>query len=121
MSEKDQLLSTMERELPKTLNVLKAYPTSKADLRPHELCRTAKDLAWTLVAEGMFADGALAGTIDLTQPTPPAPATMNEVITTYEKKQRALMDRIRKTPDADLNKTMSYQPKPPSRGSADSR
>jgi len=106
MTEKDQLLSTMERELPRTLNVLKAYPPTKADLRPHERSRTAKDLAWTFVAEGVFADGALAGTVDPSQPTPPAPATMNEVIMTYEKKQRALMDKIRKTPDADLNKTM---------------
>lgn len=106
MTEKDQLLSTMERELPKTLNVLRAYPTTKSELRPHERCRTAKDLAWTFVAEGVFADGALAGSIDLGQATPPAPATMNEVITTYEKEQRALMDRIRKTPDADLNKLM---------------
>src|ERR1043166_574700 len=101
MTEKDQLLNTMERELPKTLNVLRAYPAAKADLRPQERCRTAKDLAWTFVAEGVFADGALAGNVDLSQPTPPAPATMNEVITAYEKKQQALMDRIRKTPDAD--------------------
>ena len=106
MTEKDQLLSTMERELPTTLNVLKAYPSAKADLKPHERCRSAKDLAWTFVSEAFFADGALAGTIDLSQPTPPAPASMNEVITAYEKRQRSLMDRIRKTPDAELNKTM---------------
>ncbi|HKE89712.1 MAG TPA: DinB family protein [Gemmatimonadales bacterium] len=106
MTEKDQLLNTMERELPKTLNVLRAFPPTKGELRPHERCRTAKDLAWTFVAEGVFADGALAGSIDLSQPTPPAPATMSEVITAYEQKQRSLMDRIRKTPDADLNKPM---------------
>ena len=108
MSEKDQLLSTMERELPTTLKVLKAYPSTKGDLRPHERCRTAKDLAWTFVAEGFFADGALAGTIDLSQPTPPAPASMNEVITAYEKGQHTLMENIRKTPDAELNKTMKF-------------
>ena len=82
MTEKDQLLSTMERELPRTLNVLKAYPPTKADLRPHERSRTAKDLAWTFVAEGVFADGALAGTVDPSQPTPPAPATMDEIAAT---------------------------------------
>jgi uncharacterized damage-inducible protein DinB len=106
MTEKDQLLSTMERELPTTLKVLKAYPAAKGDLRPHERSRTAKDLAWTFVAEGMFADGAIAGAIDLSQATPPAPASMGEVITTYEKSQRALMEKIRKTPDDELNKKM---------------
>ena len=108
MTEKDQLLGTMERELPTTLNVLKAYPAAKGDLRPHERCRTARDLAWTFVAEGFLADGALAGNIDLSQQTPPAPASMNEIITTYETRQRSLMEKIRKTPDTDLNKPIKF-------------
>jgi uncharacterized damage-inducible protein DinB len=116
MNEKDQLLQTMERELPTTLNVLKAYPATKGDLRPHARSRTAKDLAWTFVAEGSFADAALAGVIDFSQPTPPAPASMNEVITAYEKGQRALMEKIRKTPDAELNKTMKFPTGPKQMG-----
>ena len=37
MTEKDQFLSTMAREFPTTLKVLKAFPTGKAELKPHDL------------------------------------------------------------------------------------
>jgi len=35
MTEKEQFLSTMAREVPTTMRVLKAYPTGKGDLKPH--------------------------------------------------------------------------------------
>ena len=49
MSEKEQFLDAWGREYPTTLKVLKAYPAAKADLKPHERCRSAKELAWTFV------------------------------------------------------------------------
>ena len=44
-TEKDMFLQTFQRECQTTLKVLKAYPANKADLKPHEKSRTAKDLA----------------------------------------------------------------------------
>src|SRR2546422_1025313 len=52
MSEKQQFLDAWGRECPTTLKLLKAYPAAKADLKPHERCRSAKELAWTFVFEG---------------------------------------------------------------------
>jgi uncharacterized damage-inducible protein DinB len=108
VSEKDQLLSTMERELPTTLKLLKAYPTAKGDFRPHEKSKSAKDLAWTFVSEGFMGEGALQGKIDFSQVMPPAPASMNDVIATFEKTQKSMMDKIRQTPETELNKTVAF-------------
>jgi len=116
VSEKDQLLNTMERELPTTLKLLKAYPAAKGDLRPHERSKSAKELAWVFVSEGFMTDGALQGTIDFSKPMPSPPATMADVITAFEKESRAMMDKIKKTPEAELNKTMKFPTGPKQMG-----
>src|SRR5438132_11205433 len=61
MSEKQQFLDAWGRECPTTLKLLKAYPAAKADLKPHERCRSAKELAWTFVLEGVGGAQALDG------------------------------------------------------------
>ncbi len=42
MTEKEQFLSQLEKELPTTMRVLKAYPAAKADLKPHAKCKSAR-------------------------------------------------------------------------------
>jgi len=37
-----------------------------------------------------------------------APDTFPEVIATFEKTSKAFMERIKRTPDADLNKTVKF-------------
>ena len=108
MTEKDQFLSTLERESSTTLKLLKAYPAAKGDLRPHARSKSAKDLAWVFVAEGFMVDGALQGAIDFSKPMPSAPGSMGEVITAYEQARRATMDKIKQAPEAELNKTMKF-------------
>jgi len=51
MTEKEQFLSTVAREYPVTLKVLKAYPVGKADMKPHAKSKSARELAWNFVAE----------------------------------------------------------------------
>src|SRR5438309_11021457 len=80
MSEKQQFLDTWGRECLTTLKVLKAYPPAKADLKPHERCRSAKELAWTFVFEGIGGERAF----------------------------RLLGDKIRKASDAELNQTIKF-------------
>ena len=45
MSEKETLLNSWEREYQLTTKVFKAFPEGKLDFKPHELSRTAKELA----------------------------------------------------------------------------
>ncbi len=43
MTEKEQFLGTLEREIPTTMRVLKAYPGAKADMKPHGKCKSTKE------------------------------------------------------------------------------
>jgi uncharacterized damage-inducible protein DinB len=107
MTEKDQFLSTMEREFPVTMRVLKAFPAGRSDLKPTAKCRSAKELAWTFVIEQKASEQALDGAINLAK-MPTAPDSLPEVIATYERSHKAFTERVKKTPEADLNKTVKF-------------
>jgi hypothetical protein len=53
MSEKQKFGKRGTQESATTLRLLRAYPQDKTDLKPHPTCRSAKDLAWTFVFEGV--------------------------------------------------------------------
>src|SRR5437870_5336116 len=107
MTEKEQFLGALEREIPTTIKVLEAYAPARGELKPHAKCKAAKDLAWIFVTEQKASEQALDGGIEFGK-MPPAPATLPEVIATYERSSKAFVERIRKTPDADLNKTIKF-------------
>ena len=107
MTEKEQFLGALEREIPTTLRVLKAYPAAKADLKPHAKCKSAKELAWMFVTEQKASEQALDGGIEFGN-MPKGPDTLGEVIRTYEQSSKAFMERVRKTPEAELNKTVKF-------------
>ena len=107
MTEKEQFLNTLEREFATTMKVLKAFPTAKADLKPHAKCKSAKDLAWMFVFEQKGGEMALDGEMDLKK-MPQAPGTLQEVISTYERTHRGFVERIKRTPEPELNKTVKF-------------
>jgi uncharacterized damage-inducible protein DinB len=107
VTEKEQFLGVLEKELPTTIRVLRAYPAGKADLKPHAKCKSAKDLAWMFVTEQKASEQALDGAIEFGK-MPKAPATLPEIIATYEQSSKAFVERIRRTPDAELNKTVKF-------------
>ncbi len=77
MTEKEQFLTQLEKELPTTMRVLKAYPAAMADLKPHAKCKSARELAWIFVTEQKASEQALDGGIEFGK-MPKAPATMND-------------------------------------------
>lgn len=107
MSEKEQFLEVWEREFPTTLKVLKAFPPAKLDFKPHERSRSAKELAWTFVVEEKLCDDALKGEIEF-QHMPPPPATCQDIISAFEKSHKEMVAKVKKTPEADLNKTVKF-------------
>jgi uncharacterized damage-inducible protein DinB len=107
MTEKEQFLGRLETELSTTMRVLRAYPAAQADLKPHAKCKAAKDLAWMFVTEQKASEQALDGGIEFGK-MPKAPATMPEVITAYETSSKGFVERIKRTPDAELNKTVKF-------------
>lgn len=108
MSEREQFIQNWEREFQTTVKVLKAYPTQKSDLQPHGKCPNAKDLAWRMVSEEkVFVNGAITGTFDF-QGMPKPPATLQEVVSTYEHNHKENADKVRKMTDADFNKMIKF-------------
>ncbi len=115
MTEKEQFLGQLEKELPTTMRVLRAYPAAQADLKPHAKCKSARELAWMFVTEQKASEQALDGGIEFGK-MPKAPATLPEVVAVYEQSSKAFVDRIRKTPEAELNKTVKFYVAPKQMG-----
>jgi len=107
MTEKQQFLTQLEKELSTTMRVLRAYPAAKSDLKPHAKCKAAKDLAWMFVTEQKASEQALDGGIEFGKMAK-APDTLADVIATYEKSSKAFVERIKRTPDAELDKTVKF-------------
>jgi uncharacterized damage-inducible protein DinB len=116
MSEKDMFIATWEREFQTTLKVLKALPSDKADLKPAEKSKSAKDLAWVFFAEeGVMIDGVCKGKLDFTS-MPKPPATLHEVISAYENSHKGNVDKVRALTEAELNSSIPFMVAPKQMG-----
>jgi uncharacterized damage-inducible protein DinB len=107
-SEKQMFLQSFQRESDTTLKLLKAYPAERADYRPHEKSRSAKELAWNFVVEQAIYTGALGGQVDFSQPVPKPPAEYKEVLSAFEHGVRDTAAKIAAAGDEDLNKIMKF-------------
>ena len=107
-TEKDMFLRTLERESQTTLKILKAFPEAKADFKPHERSRSAKDLAWTFVLEQGLAEGAIKGQVDFSKPMPTAPAGFGDVLAAFERATRETIAKVSAASEDDLNRTVAF-------------
>jgi uncharacterized damage-inducible protein DinB len=98
---KQQFLEVFEREHATTVKVLRAYPGDQLDLRPHKMCKTARELAWMFVMEQALAHKALTTGLDWSAPSksPEAPASMDGIIEALEKGHRDVVDAVNALPD----------------------
>jgi len=116
MSEREQFIQNWEREFQTTMKVLKSYPANQPDLKPHGKCPTAKELAWKIVSEEpVMVNGSLTGNFDFMN-MPKPPGTMQEVLSTYEKGHRELVEKVKKISDADFNKMIKFMVAPKTMG-----
>ena len=107
MSEKEMFLQTWDQEYQTTLKLLRAYPHAKGDFKPAEKSRTAKELGWIFVSEERVLDGCIKGQIDFSVGLPP-PAKPSDVISTYEKGHREMVDKVKRWPEEDFNGTTAF-------------
>jgi uncharacterized damage-inducible protein DinB len=108
ISEKDQFLQAFEREFQTTKKVLKAFPNNKLDLKPAEKSRTARELAWTFVMELGVIEMGLNGKVNFNGQRPPAPKTIDEILTTYDKTWDQVKAKIQNLSDEELNTTVTF-------------
>ena len=108
MSEREMFLHSWEREFQTTVKVFKSMPEEKHGLQPHSKCPTTKDLAWKVaVEESIFVQGAISGQFDFAN-MPKPPASLREVIASYEQKHVGNVARITAMSDADFNKMIKF-------------
>jgi uncharacterized damage-inducible protein DinB len=106
--ERDRVLELVERETATTLKVLRAYPAAQAELQPHEKLKTARELAWVFTVEQVLATAAIGDALDLSAGFPPAPARLDEVITSFEQSREELLELLRTASDAQLAGTTTF-------------
>jgi uncharacterized damage-inducible protein DinB len=117
-SEKEMFIQSFQREAQTTLKLLKAFPAAKADLKPSEKSRSARELAWVFVSEQGIADMALKGKVDFGRPGPSAPTNFNDIITAFEKAARETVTKVTSTSEDDLNKSIQVPVGPGKMGDA---
>jgi uncharacterized damage-inducible protein DinB len=113
MSEKQKFLEAWDRESATTLKVLRAYPEEKVDLKPQATCRSAKELAWTFIFEGIGGSQAVQGEMKLPPPGMPAmPSNWKGMVTEVEKALKVMSEKVRKVDEAQLNTTVKFMSGP---------
>ncbi|HUF25752.1 MAG TPA: DinB family protein [Gemmatimonadaceae bacterium] len=110
-SEKQRFLEVYEIEHAKTMRVLRAFPPAQAELRPHDRCKTARELAWIfalerglgkLVFNDAFASGVPSGEM------PPAPESWDAILAAIEQSHREFGDLVKSLPDEKLHETVKF-------------
>ena len=107
-SRRNQFRDALTREHATTLKVLTAFPSAKADFRPHERSSSARQLAWTFVIEQGLMLGALTGDLKLTGQFPPAPESLSDIMDQFNaglSKVTSLLDSV---PDGSLSGTVKF-------------
>jgi uncharacterized damage-inducible protein DinB len=113
MSEKQAFLQAWDREAATTMKVLRAFPSEKADLKPHPSCRSAKELAWTFVFEGVAGAQAAQGEMKFPPPNmPPMPPNWSGMVGEVERALRHFGDVVRKADEKFLNTTVQFMTGP---------
>src|SRR3989442_6721038 len=115
VSEKKAFLDAWDRESGTTMKVLRAYPGAKEGLKPHDSCRSAKDLAWTFVFEGIAGAQAVQGEMKYPPPNMPAmPANWQGVVGEDEKALKSFGAKGGKAGELQVPTTVQFKngPKP---------
>src|SRR4051812_39351346 len=99
MNVREFCIARRQAEIPSVSKVIRALPADKLDYRPDPRARTARELAWTLAME----EGALIELLDkgaIQWKDAPAPKTLAEIASAYERNAAAVDERLAKLDDA---------------------
>jgi uncharacterized damage-inducible protein DinB len=106
MDEKSLFTKFWTHEAKTTRKVLSRIPEG-SDYRPDPKSRTAHEIAWQLVCEEkMIIEALESGKAEWAPP--PMPATMKEVVETYEKQSDDIIQRWKALPGERWNGTLEF-------------
>lgn len=103
-SPKQQFLEMYRKECATTLRVLRALPAGKTDLKPHEMCKSAQELAWMFTVEQMMTEMAITTGLDFAKMAsgPQMPATWDGVVQAFEHSHARLSEAVSAADDHKL-------------------
>lgn len=109
-SPKATFLQEYDREHATTMKVLRAYPTDQLDLRPHAMCKTARELGWVFVLERMLGPMVFNNGFpeEMSGDTPEPPESWDEILAAIEKAHGDFRDLIQGTPDDELDMKVRF-------------
>jgi uncharacterized damage-inducible protein DinB len=109
---KTRFLDAYNKEHATTMRVLRAFPPSKLDLRPHPKGKSARELATVFSANIGLALKALTTGFDWSkQPagSRPAPAeSLDAIIAQLERDHAKVVELVEQAPDDSLNGTVQF-------------
>ena len=105
---KTHYLGTRDEEHQRTLRVMRAYPADRADLQPHPVSRSARELAFTFAADCDLCRGAITRNLQLPPNRPPAPTEWADVIDAYRHSYGQLVSVVRAMSDDELQETVPF-------------
>jgi len=116
--EKQTFLDTYDREHAITMKVLRAYPTDRLELRPHEKCRTAKELGWVFVVERGL--GEMVFNDEFPEKAggemPKPPTEWPDVLSALEESTARFREMVADTPPEDLDVKVRFFTAPKTMG-----
>lgn len=106
MSDKPMFTTFWTNESATTAKVLARIPEG-SDYRPDPKSRTAQEIAWAIVCEEkMIIEALESGKAEWAPP--PMPATIKEVVDTYEKQGADIVARWEALPDSRWNGQLDF-------------
>ena len=106
MNEKALFTDFWVKESRTTRNVLARIPEG-SQYRPDPKSRTAQEIAWQILCEERMLIDALESGKGEWSPAP-VPATMKEIVETYEKQGASITERLAALPDARWDGTLDW-------------
>jgi uncharacterized damage-inducible protein DinB len=97
MDHKTFFLKYWEKEGPATRKVIVRIPQDRSDYQADPKARTAREIAWLMVREETaLVEGLEKGTFEWIEL--PAPPTVNEIVTEYDRQHDAVASRLHAIP-----------------------
>lgn len=113
---KARFLRAYEREHATTRKVLRAFPSSKSEFRPHERSNSALKLAWTFVVEERVMLKGLRNEQILGGAWPAAPETWDAVLSAFDKQYDDVVAQLRDPSNPSLEGTVGFMVGPKQTG-----
>jgi len=107
-SPKQQFLDAFNKEHSTTLKVIRALPGDQGAFQPHPRSQSAKTLIWTFTIEQGLTVNALKGTLKMPPTFPPAPDTLAEAITAFERAAAETIATVKRTPDSRFHASSPF-------------